>query len=92
MNVSLTPELEIFVDEKVRSGDYASASEVVTAALWLLLLLEDADKLQHVRRSRVRREVMKGVAEIKAGSGKTYRSAKEAAEAVVARAKIRAGK
>lgn len=36
MNVSLTPELERLVDSKVRSGSYASASEVVREALRLL--------------------------------------------------------
>ncbi len=35
-NVSLTPELEAFVDGRVASGRYRSASEVVRAALRLL--------------------------------------------------------
>ena len=36
MNVSLTPELEKFVKDKVKSGMYASASEVVREGLrWL---------------------------------------------------------
>jgi antitoxin ParD1/3/4 len=34
--VSLTPELEALVDNKVASGRYRSASEVVRAALRLL--------------------------------------------------------
>ena len=33
MNVSLTPELEALVNEKVASGRYSSASEVVREAL-----------------------------------------------------------
>ncbi len=36
MNVSLTPELDRFVAEKVESGLYTSASEVVREALRLL--------------------------------------------------------
>jgi antitoxin ParD1/3/4 len=36
MNVSLTPRLEEFVNKKVRSGRYSSASEVVREALRLL--------------------------------------------------------
>ncbi len=36
MNVSLTPELEQFVSNKVESGRYNSASEVVREALRLL--------------------------------------------------------
>ena len=36
MNVSLTPELEKFVSSQVSTGRYASASEVVRAALRML--------------------------------------------------------
>ncbi|HLO87171.1 MAG TPA: type II toxin-antitoxin system ParD family antitoxin [Nostocaceae cyanobacterium] len=36
MNVSLTPELEQFVYDKVKSGRYLSASEVICEALRLL--------------------------------------------------------
>lgn len=35
-NVSLTPELEAFVDGRLASGRYRSASEVIRAALRLL--------------------------------------------------------
>jgi antitoxin ParD1/3/4 len=52
MNVSLTPELENWVDEKVRTGRYASASEVIREALRLLELEEAAKqrRLIDVRR------------------------------------------
>ena len=36
MNVSLTPELEEFVADRVRTGRYGSASEVVREALRML--------------------------------------------------------
>jgi antitoxin ParD1/3/4 len=42
MNVSLTPELEEFVQARVQSGRYNSASEVVREALRLLEDLEKA--------------------------------------------------
>ena len=86
MNVSLTPELETLVNEKVKSGDYNSASEVVRAAL---RLFKDQDELRRIRREEVRREVMKGVEEIKNGSGVAYDSAEELAEAVIKRRKSR---
>lgn len=45
MNVSLTPELERFVAERVASGRYRSASEVVRAALRLLEKEEGRDSI-----------------------------------------------
>ncbi len=39
-NVSLTPELEAFIDGRVAAGRYRSASEVVRASL---RMLEDAE-------------------------------------------------
>jgi len=46
MNVSLTPELERIVAERVTSGRYASASEVIREAL---RLLEERDQLNQLR-------------------------------------------
>ena len=42
MNISLTPELEQMVDDKVKSGRYASASEVIREGLRLLEERESA--------------------------------------------------
>ena len=36
MNISLTPELETFVQQEVESGQYASSSEVMREGLRLL--------------------------------------------------------
>jgi antitoxin ParD1/3/4 len=47
MNVSLTPELEQIVIKRVRSGLFASASEVIREAL---RLLEEKDRLDLLRR------------------------------------------
>jgi antitoxin ParD1/3/4 len=58
MNVSLTKELEQLVSEKVRSGRYLSASEVVREAL---RLLEERDRLRDLRAQELRREIQKGL-------------------------------
>jgi antitoxin ParD1/3/4 len=41
MNISLTPELERFVHDKVDSGMYTSASEVIRESLRLLHTHDD---------------------------------------------------
>lgn len=44
MNVSLTPALEKFVQDKVASGLYNSVSEVIREALRLLISQESVSK------------------------------------------------
>jgi len=64
MNVSLTPELEQFVQTKVKSGRYLSASEVVREAL---RLLEERDRLQQIKLDRLRQDIRIGVEQIEQG-------------------------
>ena len=64
MNVSLTPELENLINEKVKSGLYNSASEVVRESL---RLLQEQDLLKEIRRNELRREIMLGVEQIRNG-------------------------
>ncbi len=84
MNVSLTPELETLVNEKVKSGNYNSASEVVREAL---RLLKEQDELKRIRREELRREVMKGVTDVREGRFRTYESTDELAQEIVAEGK-----
>lgn len=58
MNVSLTPELEKYVSEKVESGLYHSASEVIREGL---RLLKDQDALLKIRLHEVRQQIQEGV-------------------------------
>ncbi|MBX9705939.1 MAG: type II toxin-antitoxin system ParD family antitoxin [Gammaproteobacteria bacterium] len=44
MNVSLTPELEKFIQEKVNCGMYTSASEVIRESLRLMHTYDDVQK------------------------------------------------
>jgi antitoxin ParD1/3/4 len=64
MNVSLTPELAKLVEEKVASGLYTSASEVVREAL---RLLADSDRVRQAHVAELREKVAKGLASAKAG-------------------------
>ena len=64
MNVSLTPELERLVQEKVESGLYHSASEVIREALRLLL---EQDELRRLRREELKRQIMVGIEQLNEG-------------------------
>jgi len=64
MNVSLTPELERLVEEKVESGEYKSASEVVRHAL---RLLSRDDQEHQAKLSALRSAIDAGIAEIERG-------------------------
>ena len=52
MNVSLTPELEKFVDDKVDSGLYNNASEVIRESL---RLLKEHDEIRVKWREQIER-------------------------------------
>lgn len=65
MNVSLTPELERLVNEKVESGLYQTASEVVREALRLLKERDQA-------RERLRADVQAGFDQLAGGEGRAY--------------------
>ena len=66
MNVSLTPALERFVQEKVQSGRYTSASEVVREAL---RLLEEHEKIRTAQLAELRAEIDRRLASLERGEG-----------------------
>ncbi|WP_166144661.1 type II toxin-antitoxin system ParD family antitoxin [Methylosinus sp. RM1] len=66
MNVSLTPELEQLVHQKVQTGRYTSASEVVREAL---RLMEERDRLEAWRKDEIRAQIAAGLESLRAGKG-----------------------
>ncbi len=66
MNVSLTPELERLISEKVESGLYSTASEVVRAGLRRLFA---QDEPREERLARLRADIEIGLAELDRGEG-----------------------
>ncbi len=69
MNISLTPELEQLVKQKVESGMYHSASEVIREGL---RLLKEQDELRSVRFEDLRREIGEGIASLNRGEVKPF--------------------
>lgn len=66
LNVSLTPELSRFVENRVRSGKYQTASEVVREAL---RLLEGRDQAPVAGVEELKREIEIGLAQLRRGEG-----------------------
>jgi antitoxin ParD1/3/4 len=58
MNINLTPQLEEMVREKVNSGLYTSASEVVREAL---RLMEEKDQLLAAKLEQLRKDIQDGL-------------------------------
>ncbi len=66
MNISLTPELERMVDERVKTGRYASASEVIREGL---RLLEEQEEMKQRRLAAVRQKIDRGLDQLDRGLG-----------------------
>ncbi len=67
MNVSLTPQLESYIKQKVEKGIYNSVSEVVREAL---RLLEERDALQALKLEALRKDIHLGLESLDNGLGK----------------------
>ncbi len=67
MNVSLTPQLEAYLKQKVEKGMYNSVSEVVREAL---RLLEEQDALRAVKLEALRKEIDQGLESLNRGGGR----------------------
>ncbi|PWQ92613.1 type II toxin-antitoxin system ParD family antitoxin [Leucothrix pacifica] len=66
MNVSLTPQLENFVKQKVEAGLYNSVSEVMREALRLLVEREEVKEMKLVA---LRRDLQEGIDSLDRGEG-----------------------
>jgi len=64
MNVSLTQELQKLVREKVRSGEYGNASEVIRDGL---RLLKDRDEQRQARLDAIRNALDRGLQDLDEG-------------------------
>ena len=64
MNVSVGQEFEDYVRAKVKSGDYASVSEVVRDGL---RLMQEKEQLFEARVQSLRGEIQKGIDQVDRG-------------------------
>lgn len=64
MDISMTPKLEKFVNRKIASGEFGSASEVIQEALRLMDKIEREEKK---KLEELRREIQIGIDEADRG-------------------------
>ncbi len=64
MNVSLTPQLAEKVKKRVETGEYASVSEVVRAAL---RLLDQEERAREIHFQELKEKVLEGVKQVEMG-------------------------
>lgn len=69
MNISLTPQLEKLVQDRVKSGRYTSASEVIREAL---RLLETHDRALDQGLSQLRADVDAGLRQLDEGKASAF--------------------
>jgi antitoxin ParD1/3/4 len=64
MNVHLTPELEQMIQNKVRTGRYNSASEVMREAL---RLMDERDQMKEMQKEELRKKIAAGLKSLEEG-------------------------
>ena len=69
MNLSLTPELERWIEDRVQSGLYRSSSEVVREAL---RLLREKEELKELRRQQLRAAIGAGIDDLNQGRSEPF--------------------
>lgn len=84
MNITITGELEELINEQLKSGLFDSPSQVIREGL---RLLREQNQLREIRREELRREIQKGIDDIREGRFKTYNSADEMIEDVISEAR-----
>lgn len=78
MNVSMTPELEKFIDDEVKSGLYQTASEVIRAGLRRLKEDKERSKPSFMFSSKeeLEQKVMEGISQLERGQCRTIEGEK----------------
>ena len=89
LNISLTSELAELVHEKVTSGMYHSASEVIREGL---RLLKEQDEVRRLRLEELRREIRKGTESLERGETRIFHSGEELATHIEAEGRKLLGK
>jgi len=69
MNVSLTPKLEGYVKQKLSSGFYNSASEIIREGL---RLLEEQDSIKQLKFQQFKEELNRGITSLDAGHARAF--------------------
>ena len=81
LNISLTPELAALINDKVSSGMYHSANDVVREGLQLL---KEQDEIRRLRLAELKKEIGVGTEQLERGEAKVFYSGEELADHIEA--------
>lgn len=82
MDVLLSKELETFISDQVKRGNYLSTDEVIGEAL---LLLKQEEQVKEIQREELRKELQPAIDQLRRGEGKAYSSGEALAEDIISR-------
>lgn len=82
MDVLISKELENFISDQVKRGNYSSRDEVIGEAL---LLLRREEQLREIQREELRKELQKALDQLRRGEGTSYSSGEELVEDIISR-------
>jgi antitoxin ParD1/3/4 len=69
MNITLSPEMQRFLDEKLKTGQFTSASDVIDSAL---AILRDSETLNEEGLNELRRDIRVGIDQLDNGEGRPW--------------------
>ncbi len=69
VNISLTPELDRWVHNKVSRGQYSTASELIREGL---RLMQQREEIRQAMRADLRRELQVGLQQLDAGESRIF--------------------
>lgn len=86
MNISITTELAQLINEKVASGRFNSANDVIEEGM---RLMKEQDEIRRMRLEELRKEIALGTEQLERGEVNAYASGKEVAAKIKAEGRTR---
>ena len=85
MDVLLSKELEHFISEQVKIGNYLSKDELIGQAVFLL---KEKEQVKEIQRELLRKELKPAIDQLRRGEGKAYSDPSALAQEIISRGEL----